>query len=333
MQLASTSSAPPQTVFPGPPRRRVLVSERAEARTHIARLTGTRLTVVDAGPEPWQLALDHLSAGDLTVTQAQLPDRLTVRVTRRDQVAMVTVLEGRLELDRHGLVQRFDRGEVLLVAHPGSAELCRASRGRLHRVGLPVALLDEVARSDPDRALPRWRFIAARPSSAGARRWRSVARFIDGLLSDPAAGASPLMLASAARLAAATILTAIPNTALRPATSTDRRDGHADTLRRAIAFIEANPDLDITLGDIARAARVSTRAVQFAFRRKLDTTPTAYLRQVRLEHAHRQLRGAAPGDGVTVSQIALDWGFANASRFAAHYRAAYGQLPRETLNS
>jgi hypothetical protein len=33
------------------------------------------------------------------------------------------------------------------------------------------------------------------------------------------------------------------------------------------------------VADIAAAARVTTRAVQLAFRRHLDTTPTDYLRQ------------------------------------------------------
>ena len=333
MSLNTIAPAVGTEVAPSPARVRVTVSEPAEAQAHVARLTGTRLAVRHAGPEPWQLALDHLNAGELTITQARLPGEMVLGITRRDQIAMVTVIEGRVELGRHGIFQRFDRGEVLLVSDPGSAETWHATGARLHRVGVPVARLDELARSDPDRPVPRWRFIATRPSSVGARRWRSVARFVDGLLADPGAAASPLMIDAAARLVASTILTAIPNTALRPGTATDRRDGHADTLRRSIAFIEANADLDITLGDIARAARVSTRAVQFAFRRGLDTTPTAYLRRVRLEHAHRQLQRAARGDGVTVSQIALDWGFANASRFAAHYRAAYGRLPRETLNS
>ncbi|MBV9819377.1 MAG: helix-turn-helix transcriptional regulator [Solirubrobacterales bacterium] len=101
--------------------------------------------------------------------------------------------------------------------------------------------------------------------------------------------------------------------------------------RRAIAFVDANPDLDITVGDIARAAHVTSRAVQLAFRRHLNTTPTAYLRQVRLQHAHQQLQAALPEDGLTVTRVALEWGFANPSRFARHYRAAYGRPPGDTL--
>jgi transcriptional regulator GlxA family with amidase domain len=86
------------------------------------------------------------------------------------------------------------------------------------------------------------------------------------------------------------------------------------------------------VAEIARAASVTPRAVQLAFRRHLDTTPTAYLRRVRLEQAHRQLRDATPGDGITVAEVAARWGF-TPSRFTERYRAAYGVLPSHTLRT
>jgi transcriptional regulator GlxA family with amidase domain len=85
--------------------------------------------------------------------------------------------------------------------------------------------------------------------------------------------------------------------------------------------------------DIARAAYVTVRAVQLAFRRHLDTTPTAYLRQVRLERAHQQLRDLSPDDGATVIEIAARWGFADPSHFRGLYRRTYGQPPSHTLRN
>jgi transcriptional regulator GlxA family with amidase domain len=67
------------------------------------------------------------------------------------------------------------------------------------------------------------------------------------------------------------------------------------------------------------------------FRRHLNTTPTAYLRQVRLARAHAGLLAATPGDGQTVTAIAERWGFPSASRFTARYREAYGVPPSRTL--
>lgn len=109
-------------------------------------------------------------------------------------------------------------------------------------------------------------------------------------------------------------------------------DTAAGTLQRAIEFINTHARDDISVADIAAAACVTTRAVQLAFRRYLDTTPLSYLRQVRLEQAHRELLAARPAPG-TVTRIAADWQFTNPSRFTARYRATYGVLPSHTLHS
>lgn len=108
------------------------------------------------------------------------------------------------------------------------------------------------------------------------------------------------------------------------------RDGAAvQTVRRAVAFIDDNADRPITIDDVAAAAHISTRGLQYAFWRSLETTPTEYLRRVRLDGAHRDLRRGASRD--TVATIARRWGFGNASRFAALYTRTYGRSPRSTL--
>ena len=84
---------------------------------------------------------------------------------------------------------------------------------------------------------------------------------------------------------------------------------------------------------MAEAAGVTGRALQMAFMRHYDTTPTGYLRRVRLERAHRELKDADPAVGVTVAAIARRWGWANPSHFAAAYRQVYGEFPRHTLRT
>ncbi|MEU6841679.1 helix-turn-helix transcriptional regulator [Streptomyces sp. NPDC046716] len=81
--------------------------------------------------------------------------------------------------------------------------------------------------------------------------------------------------------------------------------------------------------EIARAARVSVRALQLAFRRHLETTPMRYLREVRLQYAHEELREAVPGQGVT--SVSARWGFSTPSRFATLYRQRFGFPPVQTL--
>lgn len=106
---------------------------------------------------------------------------------------------------------------------------------------------------------------------------------------------------------------------LRPATT---------TVRRAIDFIDENAHRDITVDDVAGAVHMSTRGLQYAFRRALDTTPAEQLRRARLDGAHREL---LHGRAATVGQVARRWGFAHPSRFATAYRNAYGVAPAETL--
>lgn len=104
----------------------------------------------------------------------------------------------------------------------------------------------------------------------------------------------------------------------------------ATVLQRAVQYVERWADRPIGITDIAAASGVGPRALQLAFRRYADTTPWSYVRSVRLDRAHRDLQAADAGHD-TVLAIALRWGFSNRSRFAAEYRAAYGETPAVTL--
>lgn len=148
----------------------------------------------------------------------------------------------------------------------------------------------------------------------------------------PAASAQLTSLSQAARSQAEQLRghTGHPGAPQGPAVQAAGRTLGTDTLRRATAFINDQAGEDITVTDIAAASFVTVRAVQLAFRRHLDTTPLGYLRQVRLERAHRDLLTAVPGRD-TVTTIAARWRFPSASRFSAYYRAAYGVPPGHTL--
>lgn len=151
------------------------------------------------------------------------------------------------------------------------------------------------------------------------------------IVAAPALSVPDLVVGQASRLLAAVTLATFPNSAVVAPTSSDRRDAHPTVVRRAVSFVEANLDLDLSVADIARAAHVSIRALHLAFRRHLDTTPMAYLRRVRLDRAHAELVAAVPGDGTTVTDVAARWGWARPSRFSASYHAAYGRHPSQDL--
>jgi transcriptional regulator GlxA family with amidase domain len=113
----------------------------------------------------------------------------------------------------------------------------------------------------------------------------------------------------------------------------DGSDHGRAVLRRAVAHIEQHhADPNLTMADIAAAARATPRTVQYAFRSRLDTTPMNYLRRVRLARAHEDLRRADPAS-TTVTAVAARWGFLHPGRFAFYYRQAYRETPSATLHS
>jgi transcriptional regulator GlxA family with amidase domain len=105
----------------------------------------------------------------------------------------------------------------------------------------------------------------------------------------------------------------------------------ARTVARAREYVDAAAEEVGTVREIADAAGVSVRTLQAAFRAQLGESPAAYVQRVRLTRAHDALREADPGDGTTVTEIALRFGFAHAGRFAAAYARRYGQPPSATL--
>jgi AraC-like DNA-binding protein len=98
---------------------------------------------------------------------------------------------------------------------------------------------------------------------------------------------------------------------------------------RAEELIRAHPEQPITIGDLALASGVSARALYEGFQRFRATTPMAMLRTVRLEHVRAELQSAGPD--AKIIDIAYKWGIAHLGRFAAEYRARFGELPSETL--
>jgi AraC family ethanolamine operon transcriptional activator len=76
---------------------------------------------------------------------------------------------------------------------------------------------------------------------------------------------------------------------------------------------------------------VSERRVRSAFYECYQMSPTAYLRATALNTVRRELvEGSRLRNAV--SHAATDWGFGHLSRFAAQYRAPFGESPRHTLS-
>ncbi|OBA90658.1 hypothetical protein A5662_22640 [Mycobacteriaceae bacterium 1482268.1] len=101
-------------------------------------------------------------------------------------------------------------------------------------------------------------------------------------------------------------------------------------IREAIDIIEAEPQEPLTITTLAARTHTSVRSLQLGFSVHIGTTPMAYLRDVRLRRARKDLLESDP-TSETVGSIAFRWGFGNLGRFASAYAARYGEYPAATL--
>ncbi|CAN5227363.1 AraC family transcriptional regulator [soil metagenome] len=101
-------------------------------------------------------------------------------------------------------------------------------------------------------------------------------------------------------------------------------------IAHAVELLRATPEHAWTVSELADDVAVSVRSLQEGFRRLMNNTPMAYLREVRLERVHEELTVAEPGT-VTVTEVAVRWGFIHFGRFAARYRSKFSERPSETL--
>lgn len=103
-------------------------------------------------------------------------------------------------------------------------------------------------------------------------------------------------------------------------------------VKRAEAFIHEQARDELTVDDIAEKAGVSARSLFYGFKRWRNTTPMAYVRDIRLDLARKELQKARVTGG-TVSEAAVNAGFTNFSQFSKIYKARFGETPSATLKS
>ena len=105
------------------------------------------------------------------------------------------------------------------------------------------------------------------------------------------------------------------------------------SVRRAQEYLHAHITAPVSLADLCQHLGVSARALQQAFRQHTGRSPMAYWRDLRLDHVHTVLGRCGPGDKVSVSQVAAQYGFLHLGHFVAQYQARFGELPAQTLRT
>ena len=102
--------------------------------------------------------------------------------------------------------------------------------------------------------------------------------------------------------------------------------------RQARDYLEDHYQHPVRLADLCCELDVSLRTMQRAFVDYYQVPPYDYLKKLRLNRAHRELR-AGEADAVSVTDVALKHGYGHLSRFARDYHEAFGEFPSETLTN
>ena len=95
-----------------------------------------------------------------------------------------------------------------------------------------------------------------------------------------------------------------------------------DWLHRLLSEMKDNPGLRLTEYDLIRLTGVNVSTVRRYFREHLKTTPLAFHRRIRLEHARRLIES-----GVSDLQAGYECGYESPSGFRAAFKKTFGKTP------
>lgn len=98
---------------------------------------------------------------------------------------------------------------------------------------------------------------------------------------------------------------------------------------KACDLMMSHPDEPLSILEVCSRVGASRRKLNYCFQDVLGTSPTKYLRALRLNGVRRDLRQAS--SGTTVQDVAARWGFWHLGQFSLDYKKHFFELPSETL--
>lgn len=206
-------------------------------------------------------------------------------------------------------------------------------------VSVPRTLFMSQLHEQDEASVRKWLDLSVMQiDSAAASMLRQYFALASELLQQsadgPARHVSPRALAS----------TAISNVALALSMQHGQHDVEATLpsrqrreriVQNAIDYMREHAGDEIGILDVCRATHVSRRTLQYCFEERLDISPLQYLKALRLNAAHREIKRRSLQDGGTeridtIGNLAALCGFNHPSRFASEYKKMFGVLPSET---
>lgn len=102
-------------------------------------------------------------------------------------------------------------------------------------------------------------------------------------------------------------------------------EGNLMHLAKAISYMEDNYLQPLSREEIAAKSNISVRHLNRIFQSFYQTTPFAYLQQLRLEHACRMLKTT----NLPISEISYESGFNDSNYFTRQFTKVFGTSPKK----
>ena len=287
----------------------------------------------------FDFSLDFFPCGPgVSISRLAFRADVTVEIERIDAFMVQMPLAGQNDLSLGGA----RRNRLLLdnrlysvigperSLHQHRTPDCRMVLVRFDSLGMAKCLAAHAGKeTNPTEVADLDFAVAMSARAANCAPWLRLTSYLLGELDNEGSlFLSPLAAAQAGQLLMSTLLLHQPHN-YSTLLQTPDRDVSPRYVREAEHFLQSHADQPITADDVARHLNISTRSVYAGFRQHLDTTPMQRLKDIRLERARADL--LAGGDGMSVTTVAMAWGFTHLGKFSNDYRARFGELPSQTL--
>jgi len=279
---------------------------------------------------PYYVRMRSAQADLLTITETVNAAPLMIWTEPDPRAYLLTLRYGGRSESRWGRRSRSDGPGEFLLRSPGRLDVYRTSGDdSVMVVRIPAELLEREARywAGRDVDVP---FEIAQPFKAtGSGVGLALHGLLEAVNLDP-----PLPLAAqwCARNLILKLVTGT-NNSWRPflECTPDKPlwGPRHKTVWRAEAYMEAHLTQPFSIGDVAHAAEVGTRALEYSFQRVRGRKPVAMRLTLRLDEARRRFERGEETTGVTAVSRAL--GFSNVGRFVADYERQFHETPAATL--
>ena len=291
---------------------------------------GSDVDIVQLNPGKLVGSIKHFGVGKLVITLGRFSSEIRMRGTlHQEKIVLGTILDSAgLSTQWWKEVQVGDVG-----VFPSCAEFDAIHGGRAAYLTVSIALPDllSVLGDEEHLADPSF-WNKKRLCNPGPRIRAEMLQRLTGIIS----GIESKFTAPSDRAADFLQRSIIESfmlglTSTLPPASSQSYTG-ARLVTETEDYIDAAGGQSVHISELCRALKVSRRSLHRAFTDTLGIGPAAYLRRRRLS-AIRSILSRSDTAAISIADLAFEYGFVETGRFAAYYRAHFGETPSETLRS